>query len=207
MIRIVLFGLMAASMTSLVAAAEVSVAAQAKDVRPLKTGDQAPDVSVTTAAGESEKLGKFYADGPAVLVFYRGSWCPICTQHFQELMKAHPEFAKAGAKIVAISPDSVQNTRSNAEKLKVPFPLVSDSDLTATKAFGLAFQVDRGTIAKYKEYGIDLKKASGRDHQALPVPAVYIVNKAGNIIFAHSDPDYSKRLNVETILAELKKTR
>lgn len=207
MIRVLILGLISASMISLAAAEEVSVAASAKEVKPLKAGDALPEVSVKDAAGKSVKLRSYHTDGPAVIVFFRGSWCPICTKHFQDLIKAHPEMAKSGAQVVAISPDTVENTRGNTEKLKIPFPLLSDSDLAATKAFGLAFQVDDATITKYKGFGIDLEKASGRDHHALPVPAVYIVNKAGKITFAHSNPDYTKRLDVETILGELKKAQ
>lgn len=205
MIRCLLTVLATFTLMSVVAAEERPVAVSAKDVKPLKAGDLLPDVSVSDAAGKPVKLSSYHADGPAVIVFFRGSWCPICTRHFQDLMKAHPEIAKTGAKVVAISPDTVDNTRSNSEKLKIPFPLLSDADLVATKAFGLAFKVDDETLAKYKGFGIDLEKASGRDHHALPVPAVYIVDKSGNITFAHSNPDYTKRLDVQTILVELKK--
>lgn len=207
MIRLLLPILVAATLTSTVVADERPVAATAKEARPLKVGDAIPDVSVKDTARKSVKLSAYHTDGPVVIVFFRGSWCPICTKHFQDLIKAHPEIAKTGAKMVAISPDTVENSRTNTEKLKIPFPLLSDSDLAATKAFGLAFQVDDATITKYKGFGIDLEKASGRDHHALPVPAVYIVNKAGKITFAHSNPDYTKRLDVETILAELKKAQ
>jgi peroxiredoxin len=207
MIRVLILGLISASMISLAAAEEVSVAASAKELKPLKAGDALPEVSVNDAAGKSVTLRSYHTDGPAVIVFFRGSWCPICTKHFHDLIKAHPEMAKSGAQVVAISPDTVENTRGNTEKLKIPFPLLSDSDLAATKAFGLAFQVDEATITKYKGFGIDLEKASGRNHHALPVPAVYIVNKAGKITFAHSNPDYTKRLDVETILRELKKAQ
>ena len=207
MARLLLPVLVAVTLTSSVVADERPVAAKARDVRPLKVGDVIPDVTVRDTAGKSVKLSAYHMDGPVAIVFFRGSWCPICTKHFQDLIKAHPEMAKTGAKMVAISPDTVENTRTNTEKLKIPFPLLSDSDLAATKAFGLAFQVDDATITKYKGFGIDLQKASGRDHHALPVPAVYIVNKAGKITFAHSNPDYTKRLDVETILTELKKAQ
>ncbi len=205
MFRILLSACLVVTFIASVVAEDHPVAASAKDVMPLKVGDKLPDVSVQDAAGESVKLSGYHAEGPLVIVFYRGSWCPICTKHFQELIKAHPEITKLGAKIIAISPDSVQNTKGNADKLKIPFPLLSDSELVATKTFGLAFTVDDATITKYKGFGIDLKKASGHDHHALPVPAVYIVDKSGKITFAHSNPDYKKRLDIETILAELKK--
>jgi peroxiredoxin len=205
MFRILMSALLVVACIASVGAEDQPVAASAKEAVPLKVGDALPDVSVKDAAGKSVKLSAHHAEGPLVIVFFRGSWCPICTRHFQDLIKAHPEITKLGAKMVAISPDTVENTKGNTYKLKIPFPLLSDSDLVATKAFGLAFTVDDATITKYKGFGIDLDKASGRDHHALPVPAVYIVDKSGKIKFAHSNPDYTKRLDVETILAELKK--
>ena len=205
MIRLLLPVLVAATLISSAVADERPVAANAKEAMPLKVGDTLPDVSVKDAAGKSVKLSTYHTDGPVVIVFFRGSWCPICNKHFQELNKIHPDVAKLGAKMVAISPDTVENSKGNSAKLKAPFPLLSDSDLVAAKAFGLAFQVDDATITKYKGFGIDLEKASGRDHHALPVPAVYIVDKSGQITFAHSNPDYTKRLDALTILVELKK--
>lgn len=207
MLRFLLPALLAMTSIASVGAEDRPVAASAKEAVPLKAGDTLPDVSVKDAAGKSVQLSAYHAEGPVVIVFFRGSWCPICTKHFQELIKAHPEITKLGAKIVAISPDSVENTKGNTDKLKIPFPLLSDSDLVATKAFGLAFTVDDATITKYKGFGIDLEKASGRDHHALPVPAVFIVDKSGKVTLAHSNPDYTKRLDVATILAELKKAQ
>jgi peroxiredoxin len=199
--------LMVAVLSANTQADERPVAASAKATMPLQVGDALPDATVSDAQGQPVKLSSLHANGPVVIVFFRGSWCPICTKHFQDLIKAHPAIVKHGATMVAISPDSAENTVRNTEKLKTPFPLYSDSDIAATKAFGLAFKVDDGTITKYKGFGIDLEKASGRDHHALPVPAVYIVNQSGKITFAHSNADYTKRLDKESILTALKKTQ
>jgi peroxiredoxin len=207
MIRNMLAAVLVATCIASVGAEDRPVAANAKEIVPLKVGDVIPEVSVQDADGKSIPLSSYHAEGPLVIVFFRGSWCPICTRHFQGLIKAAPEIKKLGAKMVAISPDSVENTKSNTDKLKIPFPLLSDSNLIATKAFGLAFTVDDATVTKYKGFGIDLAKASGRDHHALPVPAVYIIDKSGKVTFAHNNPDYTKRLDVETILAELKKAQ
>src|SRR6056297_57865 len=102
--------------------------------------------------------------------------------------------------MVAISPES---TISNRSKNSIPFPVYSDSDLNAAKAFGLAFKVDDATAKKYKVFGIDLESASGRDNQSLPIPAVLIVDASGKIVFAHSDPDYKKRLDPAAIIENL----
>ncbi len=205
MVRTLLSALLLFGFLSSVDAEERPIAPNAKATTPLKAGDALPDVTVLDAAGKPVKLSSYHADGPLVIVFYRGSWCPLCTRHFQELVKVHPEVAKLGAQMVAISPDTVDKSQANADKLKIPFPLLSDSHVTAARAFGLAFTVDDATVTKYKGFGIDLPKASGQDHHALPVPAVYIVDKSGKVAFAHSNPDYTKRLDVQTIVTELKK--
>lgn len=87
------------------------------------------------------------------------------------------------------------------------FPILSDSDVSVARSFGLAFRVDDATVKKYKGFGIDLEKASGKSHQTLPIPAVCIVDKSGKIVFAHSDPDDRQRLNTSTIIDELKKMK
>ena len=197
--------LMTASLAGTVTAEEQQVAGTAEQTTPLKTGEQLPDVWVTDAKGKSITLKSFHEKGPAVIVFFRGSWCPICTRHFRDLIKTHPEIVSLGATLVAISPDTAENTQINMAKLKTPFPLLSDSKLSAAKAFGLAFQVDDTTLTKYRGFGIDLEKASGQQHHALPVPAVYIVDRSGKIVFAHSNPDYTRRLDTARILIELKK--
>jgi len=84
-----------------------------------------------------------------------------------------------------------------------PSSVYSDLDLNAVKAFGLAFRVDDATVKKYKGFGNALESASGRDPHALPIPAVYIVDSTGKIVFAHSDPDYKHRLEPASIIENL----
>lgn len=121
------------------------------------------------------------------------------------MIKIYPQIKELGVKLVGISPDSPKNSTENLTMNSIPFPILSDADVVAAKAFGLAFMVDAPTITKYKGFGIDLEKASGRDHHALPIPAVYIVDQKGKVVFAHSDANYRQRLDTKTILAEVKK--
>ena len=192
---------------SIVWSDEPVIAPEAKAAAPLEAGASIPDVTVHDAEGEKVSLQSLVKDGPTVIVFFRGSWCPICTRHFQDLIKIHPEVVKLGARMIAISPDTVENSAASTKKLKTPFPLYSDSNVAVASSFGLAFRVDDATFTKYKGFGIDLEKASGHDHHALPVPAVYIVDGEGKILYAHSNPDYTKRLDGEAILEELNKVR
>jgi len=102
--------------------------------------------------------------------------------------------------MIGVSPDSLESTKANIEKGSIPFPLYSDSELNATRGFGLVFKVDDATVTKYKGFGIDLEKASGQAHHALPIPAVYVISKEGLITYAHSNPDYRQRLNSSDLL-------
>ncbi|PAY16886.1 antioxidant AhpC [Rhodopirellula sp. SM50] len=189
--------------TSVTNAEESSVARAAENTKPIETGAQLPDAVIRDSKGNETTLKELSAGKTTVLVFFRGGWCPICTRHSGQLIKAYPQIESMGAQMVAISPDSPESTARNQSKNAIPFPLYSDAKLNAAKAFGLAFQVDDATVKKYKGFGIDLEAASGQDHRALPIPAVYVVDATGKIVFAHSDPDYKNRLDPAAIIAHL----
>lgn len=184
-----------------------AVAVSADATRPLKAGDAVPEVMVKKQGRESVPLKQVYRERPIVLVFFRGGWCPICTRHTQELIKIHPQVKELGAELVGISPDSPDSTRQNVAKNSIPFMILSDADASASTAFGLAFQVDQATVSRYKGFGINLEKASGFSHHTLPIPAVFIVDRSGNIVYVHSNPDYRDRLDPKTILTELEKLK
>jgi peroxiredoxin len=190
-----------------VSADDKPIAAAPEKTAPLKVGEKAPELKLKNATGDEVLLASLHEKQPVVLVFFRGGWCPICSRHTAELIKAYPEIKDLGAEMVGISPDSVESSQANVEKNKIGFPILSDADVSAAKAFGLAFKVDDATVTKYKGFGIDLEKASGQPHHALPIPAVYIVDKTGQIVFAHSNPDYRQRLDAQTIVEELKKVK
>ena len=188
-----------------VSADDKPIAVAPEKTAPLKVGEKVPGLKLKNASGDEVSLASLHEKQLVVLVFFRGGWCPICSRHTAELIKAYPEIKELGAEMVGISPDSVESSQANVEKSKIGFPILSDADVSAAKAFGLAFKVDDATVTKYKGFGIDLEKASGQPHHALPIPAVYIVDKTGTIVFAHSNPAYRQRLETKAIVAELKK--
>lgn len=188
-------------------AGETTIAKDAKETRPLGAGTAIPKVTLKDVDGVAVSLASLHKNGPVVLVFFRGGWCPICTRHTSDLIRVNDRVQELGAHLVGISPDNTEHSKENRTKNKIPFLLLSDADVAAAKAFGLAFRVDDDTMKKYSGFGIDLEKASGQKHHALPVPAVYIVDKTGKIVFAHSNPDYRQRLDVERIISELEKLR
>ena len=177
-------------------------AMRAEDVRPLAVGARAPAPVLETMDGDAAPLASHYAAGPTLLIFYRGSWCPFCQRHLEELARVESDVRAAGVRIVAISPDRPDEVAKHAAKSPgIAYTLLSDSDARAAREFGLAFKVDDAGMEMLRGYGIDLERASGRDHHLLPTPAVYLVDREGIVRFAHYDPDYKQRLSGEEVLA------
>jgi peroxiredoxin len=110
-----------------------------------------------------------------------------------------------GYQIVAASPDKPEKLAATKAKHATTYTLVSDSDATGIKGFGVAFRMDDQTFATYKnEYKIDLEEASGAKHHLLPAPAVFIISGKGQILFQYVNPDYEVRLHPEILLAAAK---
>lgn len=177
----------------------------AAEAEPLEKGVKTPNPVVRTVVGESISLDKVRAGKPVVLVFYRGSWCPFCMRHLSELQEVKGELEELGWRIVGVSPDKPVNLKAATKKAEVDYGLVSDSDMTAAKAFGVAFQVGNEDLGKLKSFGINLAEASGSSHHMLPVPSVFAVDKEGVIQYVYSNPDYKTRLSGEALVDALKK--
>lgn len=187
-------------LTMLTAAAE-------KEILHLKTGARVPDVTLRDADNQALKLRELVAAKPAILIFYRGGWCPFCTKHLMALVEIKDELLKSGHQILAISTDQPAKIKETPDRQKLDYTLLSDSKMEAAKAFGISFQVTDELVSKYKnEFQIDIEAASGQTHHLLPHPAVFIVGRDGVICFAHVNPDYKSRLEPQAILKAARET-
>jgi peroxiredoxin len=196
--------MMMLSLSGTLAGESSTVPTSAQEIRPLPIGAAIPEVMLKTAEGTDFNLKTAVLRKPTVLIFYRGGWCPYCNLQLGQLQTVEPELLKLGYQILAISPDRPAKLVESVEKDKLSYTLLSDSSMTAAKAFGIAFRVDEATLKKYKGHGIDLEAASGEKHHLLPVPAVFIVGTDGRIKFVHADPDYKVRLEPEALLSAAK---
>ena len=180
------------------------VAERADDVHPLLIGVSVPDVVLNDVEGKQVKLHSLIEQKPTVLIFYRGGWCPYCNLQLEQLHAIEGDVLKEGYQIVAVSADRPANVKKSIEKHDLHYILLSDSTMNAAKAFGLAFRVTDETVERSKKYGVDLEAASGLNHHILPVPAVFIIQKGGSIIFEYVNPNFKVRLNAHVLLAILK---
>lgn len=192
-----LLGLLAAAFAS-PASAETPATSWAK------VGDALPAVSLLTESNTPVNLRDLVHEEPAVLIFYRGGWCPYCHRHLAELAAIEAQVRAAGYQILAISPDQPSKLPATPGRDALGYQLLSDRKGGAAQALGIAFQVSPEIVAKYKnEYQIDLEAASGETHHLLPHPAVLVVGRDGVIRYIHVNPDYRARLSGEDILAAL----
>jgi peroxiredoxin len=170
----------------------------------LKVGDSIPDVTLRTVEDKEVRLRKLVADKPAVLVFYRGGWCPFCNLHLQSLSSIKDDLSREGVQLVAISMDKPSKLRETMQKDKIDYTLLSGSDAKAVKAFGISYKVDDATLDMMKTHNVDLDAATGNSNHILPHPAVFVVNTKGVICFVHVNPDFKVRLEPSKVLEAAK---
>ena len=183
------------------AAPAAELAPSADQVRPILMGSKLPDVALRTVSGEATTLSRQVAGNPAILVFYRGGWCPYCNLQLSDLRLIEDRAKALGYQMIAISPDRPEELAKTLDAGDLTYTLLSDSQGHAMKAFGIGFRVDAVTVAKYLAFGINLEAASGSKENALPVPSVFIVDGEGVLQFGYTHPDYTIRIPGNVILA------
>ncbi len=182
-----------------VCSARAELASTADSVKPLAVGAEVPEATLMTSSGDSFSLRDEATKQPTVIIFYRGGWCPYCTEHLAEIQGVEKQLVDLGFRILAISPDLSGALEATKVKTKAAYTLLADPEGDAAEAFGLRFRIDDETVERYKNYGITLPlDASGAPW--LPVPALYLLGKNGRIGFAHWDAKYQKRLTADAVL-------
>ena len=169
----------------------------------LKLNDKAPEFTGKDQNGKSVSLNDELKNNEVVLIFYRGQWCPYCNKELKSIEDSLSLISSKGATVLAITPEKSENVTKTIDKTKAAYSIISDDGLKIMKAYDVAYSVDTAMAAKYKSYGIDFTQANGSNGANLPVPAVYIINKNGNIAYRYFDVDYRNRANVKDILNHL----
>lgn len=173
----------------------------------LKVGDKIPQFSLPDVKKGIVKSSELLKQGPLVIVFYRGGWCPYCNLQLHDLQKHLPEITAAGAQLVAISPQTPDGSLSTAQKDELSFYVLSDVGNDIAKKFHLVYKLPADLKKVYADFGIDLEKSNGSKDWELPLGATYIVGRDGIISYAFSDPDYKKRAETKDVIAHLNKLK
>ncbi|MEU4541546.1 peroxiredoxin-like family protein [Streptosporangium sp. NPDC023825] len=171
--------------------------------RALNVGAQAPRFRLPTATGRPLALESLLAEGPVVLTFYRGAWCPYCNIALRALQRHHHDITSRGARLVAVSPQIPDESLSLSEKHELAFEVLSDVGSDTAKQYGLAFDLTDDLAAIYESLGFDLQRVNGGRPHTLPIPATYVIDRQGVIRWAFIDTDYTARAEPADILAAL----
>jgi peroxiredoxin len=174
--------------------------------RALQPGAVAPDFILPDAQGKLVWCHSLLRNGPAVVVFYRGGWCPYCNIHLRGFQRSLPELKALGAQIVAISPQVPDNSLSTQEKDELEYPVLSDVGNKVAHKFGVAFRLSDPLLKLYESFGHPLLEANGKEGEfELPVPATFVIDTKGVIRRSHVDVDYTHRLDPEDVIIAIKK--
>lgn len=166
---------------------------------------KAYDFKAKDQSGVEVSMKDLRKKGSVVVIFYRGNWCPYCNKELTRLQDSLQLITAKGASVVAITPEASEGIGKTIEKTKAVFPIVYDEEMKISKAYKVAYEVDERSASRYKSFGTDLLAINQQKLKPqLPVPAVYIVNKEGSVIYRYFDEDYKKRPAIKDILAELK---
>ena len=169
--------------------------------RALRTGATAPMFELPNAHGTTVRLSDVLAGGPAVISFYRGSWCPFCNLELRALQREVESAASAGITLVAISPNKPDVSADLVDELALTFPVLSDDGNRIAAQFGLVYEMVPEQVAYYRDHGRDIGAMNGTESWTLPVPATYVVDRSGVIRYDFIDLNHRVRAEPSEVVA------
>lgn len=166
-------------------------------------GDTAPGFSLPNATGQTVRLAELLEDGPVVLTWYRGGWCPYCNIALRDLQERLPEFERLGATLVAVSPELPDKSLDTQEKNELEFVVLSDEGNRVAGAYGIAFKLPEPVVDKFRGR-LDIPAYNGDESWSLPLAATYVIDRSGTIRWAFVDADYRNRAEPADVLEALR---
>jgi peroxiredoxin len=158
----------------------------------LSVGSKLPQFELTDSDGErfdSDSL----SGSPAVLLFYRGNWCPLCMAQIKEIANRYQELDALGIKVVLVSPQPDDSSRKLAESYEVPFHFLIDSDNKVAEKFGIAVK-----------HGVPVGMPGGYAADTV-MPTLVVTNLSGTIVYSDQTDNYRVRPEPDTFLAILRR--
>ena len=156
-------------------------------------GEPFPAFALPDASGRYRSLDSLLAEGPLVLSFNRGGWCPYCASELRAWSDALPALAEAGGHFVAVTPEVGGRAALLGQLLHGDAQMLCDVDHGIALATGLAFYIGEPLLSRYAQWGLDLVELYGSGSGFLPIPASYVIDTSGIVQFAFADPDFRHR--------------
>jgi peroxiredoxin len=189
-----------AAVAAAIRAANDDLAASGLASRALGVGDPAPDFALSDATGQTVALHRLAMQGPVIVSFFRGGWCPYCSLELRAWQAASEEAHRLGASLVALSPQNWPATLATIERNGLAYPVLSDAGCRVARAFGISFALPAPLRRIYARLGHVLPHLNDSDDWELPIPATYIVGNDRRLHAAIIDPYYQRRAEPSEIL-------
>jgi peroxiredoxin len=164
-------------------------------------GSRFPTLSLPDSAGRYRDLAKYYADGPLVISFNRGGWCPYCRHELESWRDAMPALEAAGGRLMVIAGEVAGRGDALIALFDGKVEILCDVDHGAALGLGLAFHAGSELLRRYLECGLDLGDIYGTQSGILPIPATFVVDSGGIVRYAFVDPDFRVRAEPKDVIA------
>ena len=152
------------------------------------------------ADGNTVSLADLLSEGPVVLSFYRGSWCPFCNLELRALQAALADAEAAGVTLVAVSPNLPDISREFIDEAELTFPVLSDVGSEAAASFNLVYAMVPEQAEYYRNHDRDLEAMNGNERWLLPVPATYVIDRDGVIRYDFVDLNHRVRAEPSEVI-------
>jgi peroxiredoxin len=171
---------------------------------PLFTaGDILPCFSLTNSNNQLINSDTLLGEGKLIITFFRGSWCPYCDLQLKAFQDAMPQIKAKNAALIAISPQTNTFSDQLAEEHALDFEILFDKNNEYAQKLGIVITLQDFVLSQYKALGIDLKSFNGSNDHSLPIPATFIIENNGRILYTFTDVDYTKRADIQEIINKL----
>ncbi len=181
--------------------------AQEIAAKAIGVGATAPGFELCDQDGKRISSAELLPHGKLVVCFIRGRWCPFCVGQMEAMNYIAAEIAEAGAFLVAISPQTQKQAYFMRVQHKLDFPVLVDAHNEVARRFGLAYRAPDEQQNLYRSTFVNLPFANGDGSWELPVPATYVIDRDGSVIFASANEDYTERPEPLEILKLLERVR
>ncbi len=168
-----------------------------------KPGDIMPAFLLPNAEGRLIDSRDLLAQGPLVVTFFRGGWCPYCSATLEALEMVLPELSRTGGTLVAMTPETGGRALAMKHDRNLHYEVLVDVDLAVAMAFGIVFRTPPLYIELLRRRGVDLAERSGNPAWLLPVPAAFLVGMDGTVLRSWVNVDFTQRAEPVEILKAL----
>jgi len=175
-----------------------------KSILKFNIGDKVPNFRLLNTLNEYVDLYEVLKTKRVVLTFYRGTWCPYCNLILSQYQSVFPEIEKVGATLIAISPQTLDESLNIKKKNNLQFEVLSDNGNIVSKEFTTIHNIPKKSLTKMTELGNDYDSYYCDEASAIPIPATFIIEKDRTISFAKTEgSDYRNRVEPSEIINAL----